>query len=208
MYPPPRASMAAKPAAARTRTWGLRLTLFLSAIHAAGLTVKYEGRGLPRPSCQPVAAALAAAGIDGSRRSRLVVEDRRRLGVDDAVRRRVRDGDLDVLDPGVVRGLQLDRGRARVAGGVVGVVRLHARHRCTNVGLRGGLVGPRAEAEVRGDRDRKQDPEDDDHDEQLDQGETVLLARKAVPQIQHSLLLRLSNSGGRNRSASDCLRVT
>src|SRR3954447_27020547 len=98
MYPPIRASLAAKPAAARTRTWGLRLTLFLSAIQAAGLTVKYEGGGRSRPSRQPVAAALAAAGIDDTRRSRLVLEARARRGVDDAVRRRVGDRDLDVLE--------------------------------------------------------------------------------------------------------------
>src|SRR4051794_32083554 len=181
--------MAAKPAAARTRTWGLRLTVFLSAVQAGRLTGKYEGRGLPRPSRQAVKSGLAAADVDVGSRAGLVVEDRARRGVDDAVRRRVGDRDLDVLDPGVVRALQLGQRGARVTAGVVGVERLHARHSSTNVGLRGGLVGPRAEAEVRGDRDRKQDPEDDDDDEQLDQGEALLVTCKTLPQILHSSLL-------------------
>src|SRR3954471_24007179 len=201
--------MAAKPAAARTRTWGLRLTVFLSAVQAGRLTGKYEGRGLPRPSRQAVKSGLAAADLDVGSRAGLVVEDRARRGVDDAVRRRVGDRDLDVLDPGVVRALQLGQRGARVTAGVVGVERLHARHSSTNVGLRGGFVGPRAEAEVRGDRDRKQDPEDDDHDEQLDQGEALLLTSKTLPQILHSSLLRLVETAvARNRSAYDCRRLT
>src|SRR4051794_5344308 len=142
--------MAAKPAAARTRTWGLRLTVFLSAVQAGRLTGKYEGRGLPRPSRQAVKSGLAAADLDVGSRAGLVVEDRRRRRVHDAVRRRVGDRDLDVLDPGVVRALKLRQRRARVARGVVGVERLHSRHCSADVGLRSGLVRPGAEAQVRG----------------------------------------------------------
>src|SRR5215218_1068575 len=46
-----------------------------------------------------------------------------------------------------------------------------------DIGLRRGLVRPCAEAEVRGDREPQQDPEDDDHDEELDQREALLLSR-------------------------------
>src|SRR5207253_8601153 len=67
-------------------------------------------------------------------------------GVADAVERRVGARDLDVLDSGVVRLLQLGERHARVAGGVVGVERLHARDGCADVRLRSGLVRPRAEA--------------------------------------------------------------
>src|SRR4051812_40552097 len=200
--------MAAKPAAARTRTWGLRLTVFLSAVQAGRLTGNTKG-AVSRALRQAVKSGLAAADLDVGSRAGLVVEDRARRGVDDAVRRRVGDRDLDVLDPGVVRALQLGQRGARVTAGVVGVERLHARHSSTNVGLRGGLVGPRAEAEVRGDRDRKQDPEDDDDDEQLDQGEALLLTCKTLPQILHSSLLRLVETAvARNRSAYDCRRLT
>jgi len=69
---------------------------------------------------------------------------------------------------------------------VVGVERLHAGNGSANVGLRSGLVGPGAEAQVRGDRDREQDPEDDDHDEELDQRETAIVSRQAMPQTIHS----------------------
>src|SRR3954468_1359196 len=181
--------MAAKPAAASTRTWGLRLTVFLSAVQAGRLTGKYEGRGLPRPSRQAVKSGLAAADLDVGSRAGLVVEDRARRGVDDAVRRRVGDRDLDVLDPGVVRALQLGQRGARVTGGVVGVERLHARHSSTNVGLRSGLVGPRAEAEVRGDRDREQDPEDDDDDQELDEGETLVAPQSLLKPCMHAVFL-------------------
>jgi hypothetical protein len=57
---------------------------------------------------------------------------------------------------------------------LVSVERLHARNRSADVRLRSGLVRPGAEAEVRGDRNREQDPEDDDHDQKLDEGEALL----------------------------------
>src|SRR5438105_13777723 len=69
----------------------------------------------------------------------------------------------------VVGELELRQRRAGVAGGMVGVVRLDAGDGGADVGLRGRCVGAVLEAEVRGDRDRKQDPEDDDDDEELDQ---------------------------------------
>src|SRR5947207_11558587 len=123
-----------------------------------------------------VPAELTAADLDVTGRARLVVSRGARDGVADAVATEGGDRDLDVLDPGVVRLLQLRQRDARVAGGVVGVERLHAGNGCPDVRLRCGLVRPRAEAEVRGDRNGKQDPEDDDHDKKLEQGEATLTA--------------------------------
>src|SRR6266566_4111551 len=125
---------------------------------------------------------LAGAGDDVARGADLVVGHGARDGVLDAVRRRVGALDLDVLDALVVRGLQDRQRDALVAGGVVGVERLHARHGRAHVRLRRGHVRPRAEAEVRGDGDREQDAEDDDHDEELDEREALLLAGETCPQ--------------------------
>src|SRR3954447_1602099 len=129
---------------------------------------------------------LAGAELDVARRAGLVVLDGRRRRVDDAVAAKGRDGDLDVLDPGVVRALEFRQRRARVARGVVGVERLHAGHCSADVGLRSGLVGPRAEAQVRGDRDRQQDPENDDHDQQLDEGETLVAPQSLLKPCKHA----------------------
>src|SRR6476469_10405307 len=89
MNPPARASRAAKPAAARIRTRGLRLTVFLSAFGAARLTVKCEGRGLPRPSRRAVKPGLAAARFDVGSGAGLVVLDRPGDRVRDVLRGRV-----------------------------------------------------------------------------------------------------------------------
>src|SRR4051794_18710565 len=68
MNPPARASRAAKPAAARIRTRGLRLTPFLSAFRAARLTGKRKGavsRALSwscRRSDQQAPETMSAAG--------------------------------------------------------------------------------------------------------------------------------------------------
>src|SRR5438105_13710150 len=83
----------------------------------------------------------------------------------------------------VVGELELRQRRAGVAGGMVGVIRLDAGDGGADVGLRGRCVGAVLEAEVRGDRDRKQDPEDDDDDEELDQREAALLACDTMPQV-------------------------
>src|SRR5207248_2123859 len=58
------------------------------------------------------------------------------------------------------------------------------------------------EAEVRGDRDREQDPEDDDDDEELDQREAALLACDTVPQVANHASL-LTGNGGRG----DCVAL-
>src|SRR5439155_3411873 len=93
-------------------------------------------------------ADSAVTGLDVARGAGLVVLNRARNRVADAVPSDRGNRDLDVLDPGVVGRLQLRQGHARVAGGVVGVERLHARNGSADVRLRGGLVRPRAEAEV------------------------------------------------------------
>src|SRR5205085_10647600 len=70
--------------------------------------------------------------------------------------------------------------------------------RSADVGLRGRVVGTVPEAEVRRDRDCKQDPEDDDDDEQLDQGETALVVRETLPQnAGHAVMLLPGWSGWR-----------
>src|SRR4029450_2809069 len=84
------------------------------------LSPKERGRGLPRPLGASSDGLLAVARLDVGSGAGLVVEDRARGRVDDAVGRRVGDRDLDVLDPGVVRALQLGQRHARVAGGVGG----------------------------------------------------------------------------------------
>ena len=76
--------------------------------------------------------------------------------------------------------LQRRDGHPRIASGVagagvVGVVGLDGRNRGANVGLGGRLVRAIPEAQVRGDRDRQQDAEDDDDNEELDERETALL---------------------------------
>src|SRR3954447_25930367 len=148
-----------------------------------------EGRGLPRPSSSRsrrlglAAAAGGEAGVlDVAGGADLVVGRGARRGVLDAVGRRVGADDLDVLDPLVVGGLE-DRERdALVAGGVVGVERLHAGDGGADVRLGGGDVRSRPEAEVGRDGDREQDAEDDDDDEELDQREALLVAGQAVPE--------------------------
>src|SRR5438046_1917950 len=173
MTPPPAASTATSPAAAKIRT---RSVTFLLSARAGHVLTQRERARFPAPFRKPLSGVLAGARLDVTRRAGLVVEDRAGDGVLDAVQRRVRDRDLHVLDAGVIRLLQLRQGHARVARGVVGVERLHAGDGCADVCLRRGLVRPRAEAEVRRDRDCKQDPEDDDHDQELDQGETLIAA--------------------------------
>src|SRR5207244_4122098 len=62
---------------------------------------------------------------------------------------------------------------------------------------RSRVVGAVPEAEVAGDRDCEQDPEDDDDDEQLDQGEAALVVREAFPQgAGHAVGLLPGSVGG------------
>src|SRR5919202_4624271 len=138
----------------------------------------------PAPFSDRDGVLLAAAGLDVARRARLVVRRGARRGVPDAVAARRGNRDLDVLDAGVVRLLELRERHADVARRMVGVVRLHARNRGADVRLRSGLVRPRAEAQIRGNRDRKQDSQNDDHDQKLDQRETFLTPRLADPVLK------------------------
>src|SRR6266480_11367 len=124
---------------------------------------------------------LTAVRDDVAAGAALVVEDAGRLRALDAVPSPVRSLDRDVLDAGVV-GLDLPEGRSDVEGlRVVGRVGLHAGDRRADVGLGGRLVRARPEAQVRGNRDREQDSQDDDHDEKLDQREAFVALRRRQP---------------------------
>src|SRR5919198_5550706 len=180
--PRPRTS-APRPTSAGTRS--RKFTRVLSAAKAIPFTRargKKRGRGF-RALCvwsmRP--SGLAAARLDVGAGAGLVVLDGPGDCVDDAVRGRVRDRDLDVLDPGVVRTLQLRQRHAGVPGRVVSVVRLHPGHGRADVRLRRRVVGPLAEAEVRGNRNREQDSQNDDHDEKLDEGETLVSLHRRDP---------------------------
>src|SRR5712691_11735500 len=90
-------------------------------------------------------------------------------------------------DRRVVRLQQRDR-HARITGGVggtrvVGVVGLDGRDGRANVGLGGRVVRTIAEAQVRGDRNREQDAENDDDNEKLDEGETALLSSQPLHEL-------------------------
>src|SRR4029078_1036990 len=85
------------------------------------------------------------------------------------------------VDRLVVRRRQAGGGHARVEA-VVGEERLDRRERRTHGGGRRALVRAVPEAEVRRDRDCREDRENDHHDEELDQGET-LLAPQTLPQL-------------------------
>src|SRR5256714_1459732 len=83
-------------------------------------------------------SCLAAARDDVAAGAALVVEHADRLGVLDAVAGAVGGLDRDVLDAGVIRGLELRERRSDVAGlRVVGRERLDARNRRADVGLGG-----------------------------------------------------------------------
>ena len=73
----------------------------------------------------------------------------------------------------------------RRAGDIVCVVGLNIRQHCTDVGLRGRLVGAILEAQVRRHRDGKQDAENDDDDQELDQGESLLRAEARLQARNH-----------------------
>src|SRR3954447_3994224 len=148
-----------------------------------------EGRGFAAPfrfRDQGGAGALRA-GAEEDICARAVLEER--VGTDrrrDAVGRRRRRGraEDDVLDSGVVARLQLRERRAHVAV-VVGGGRLDAGDGRADVRLRCRLAGAILAAEVRGDGDRHQDPEDDDDDQELDERE-ALVTLQARPQfVQH-----------------------
>src|SRR5439155_2640608 len=181
--PAPKATTAVIPAATKIRA--RRLTFVLSAVARLGLN-KRKG-AVSRALSQVLQAGLAAAGLDVAGRAGLVV--RRGAGdrVPDAVAAECRDRDLDVLDPGVIRRLELGQRHSHVTRRMVGVVRLHPRHGGADVRLRGRVVRPATEAEVRRDRDCQQDPEDDDDDEEFDQRETAIVSRQALPHtVDHS----------------------
>src|SRR5438552_116310 len=91
-------------------------------------------------------------------------------------------------DDGRVVRLQQGNGHARIAcgrarAGVVGDVRLDGRDRCSNVRLCGGVVRAVAEAQVRRNRDREQDAQDDDDNEKFDEGETGFLTGQPLPDL-------------------------
>src|SRR5580765_4043206 len=72
----------------------------------------------------------------------------------------------------------------RVAGaGVVGIEGLDCRERGANVGLGGRVVRTIPEAQVRGDRDREQDAQNDDDNEKFDEGETAFLTGQPLPDL-------------------------
>src|SRR5947209_10704543 len=174
-------SAATPPRAATTRIW--ELIVSVTWVLSASRGWNERGRGRPRPlEPNPGAIGLADARGDRPVGAALEVGDRGRIRVLDAVARVVGTNDLHVLDALVVGLLELRERHARVAGGVVGVEGLHAGDGGADVGLRGRVVGPIPEAQVGGDRDCEQDPEDDDDDEQLDQGEAALVTREAFPQ--------------------------
>src|ERR671925_788426 len=85
-----------------------------------------------------------------------------------------------------------------------GCVRLHAPHRRADVGLRRGLVRPRAEAEVGRDRDREQDPEDDDHDPELDQREALVARSAAATGLNEKGAVSRALSNQLENSLSSC----
>src|SRR4029453_19478491 len=126
----------------------------------------------------------AGTGDDVAAGATLVVVDAGRLRVLDAV-----PGaggvhlDGDVLDAGVVGKLQLGQVGHDVVGlRVIGRVGLDARDRGADVGLGGRLVRARPEAQVRGNRDGKEDSQNDDDNEKLDQRKAFLPAGKTVAQ--------------------------
>src|SRR5207249_9990126 len=87
-----------------------------------------------------------------------------------------------------VVGLQQRDGHAGVAGGsaCVGVVRrlrIAGLFPYTTLFRSGRVVRSIAEAQVRGDRDREQDAEDDDDNEKFDEGETRLLTGQPLPDL-------------------------
>src|SRR5436190_10622156 len=72
-----------------------------------------EGPRLPAPFKTFWPVWLAAAGLDIARRAGLVVRRGAGDGVPDAVAAERRDRDLDVLDPGVIRLLELGQRHAQ-----------------------------------------------------------------------------------------------
>src|SRR4051794_2868848 len=221
-----RSSMSVKPSSAWSRlrmaskTWfsflhnaeragidrtGIGVTSVSPDPPSEGMPEKRRGARLRAPRRKRVSRVLrAGARGDVGGRAGLLVD----RGTDcrlDAVRRRRRGLDDDVLDAGVVRSLQHGRRRARV-GAMVGVERLHAGDSGANVGLRGRVVRTILELEVRRDRNREQDPDDDDDDQELDEREALVTLEPHPQRIQHFLVLLPSLRGLTDgRACIDCL---
>src|ERR671911_1011840 len=165
----------------RRATTSTAATFRLSARSALSLKTK-EGavsRALRQVMRWPVLRAGAGRGGDVATGALLVPglrPDRAAEAVRDGVRSAQDDHVLDTL----VVGLHVGQVETRVALRVVGVVGLDGRDRCAHVRLGGRVVRPVAEGEVRRHRDREQDAEDDDDNEKLDEGETLLLTSQAL----------------------------
>src|SRR3984893_18599432 len=181
VIPPPMSTAARSPSRAAYRTGGesVKVTESLSAAKRGDL--KEEGRGVPRPSIPHFQLLLRAESGDDVRARAGLVPGLGAGGAVDAVGQGGRGLDVQLRrhDCRVVRLQQRDR-HPRIAGGVggaevVGVVGLDSRDRSANVGLGGRVVRTIPEAQIRGDRDREQDAENDDDNEKLDEGETAFL---------------------------------
>jgi len=153
--------------------------------------------GLPGPGG---AAALAGGARDGAGagHARAVLDDR----VHTAARLRV---DVDVVAVGVGRGdVHLAGGgparRQRVldavqggavsgVGGVVGVVRLLSGGSFTRCALGRRVLALALLVEERRDGDRGQDPDDQDHDQELDEREALLALKALAKGVEHGKVL-------------------
>src|SRR3954463_5678409 len=168
-------------------------TRFTGSVSARAVPRLRERKGArsPAPLVTVLFAAELAAGAGGGRYVRggavLVPLDRTaglvrgrdavvgpRLGADDAVDSRVQRL--------VVRGLQGADVHAHVRA-VVGVEGLDVRNERAKVRLGGAGLRAAGEAEVRRDCDRGEDPEDDHDDQELDEGETLLLAPQTLADL-------------------------
>src|SRR5919108_3550452 len=171
-----------------------------SRIYSLLLPVRDEARRSRRPQLASNSKGLRAGSGDDVRAGAGLVPGRISDRALDAVRRvrRRLDEQLARDDCRVVR-LQSRDGHARItsrrtAAGVVGVVGLDSRDGRTDVCLCGRVVGAIAERQVRRNRDRQQDAEDDDDNEQLDEGEAALLTGHSLQELLAHLLSTPSGS--------------
>ena len=84
----------------------------------------------------------------------------------------------------------------------VRIGRFDSGHSITNKRLGGSILGLLPLAKERGDRDRRQDGDDDDHHEQFDEGEALATPHPLPDETQHvhsSLILRRRTSDARRR---------
>src|SRR5436190_3853673 len=144
----------------------------------------------------PVAGAWAAALADHGARldvtsaqrvhQRECVVDAAGAGLGDRLQRVAREPlgeDLDLADarPDVeVRARRGERGRAADVLVVLREARLHLGDHVAHVGLGGRVLALQALAEEGRQGDGGEDPDDQDHDQQLDQGEAALIGAEAA----------------------------